>query len=310
MPVESPAPVISVILPTFNRAHHLSAALDSVLAQRACPPFEVVVVDDGSTDGTAALLARHDAALRPLRLPRNRGVACARQAGVDHARGALLAFHDSDDLMMPDRLARLASFLERHPEVDAVFANGLVEGDGAQPEPGALVPRGLARCLDGRPFGIREVIRDGLPVFLQAALIRRRAFDAAGGIDVSLARHADLELACRLTLTGRTVFLDVPVVRYRLHAGNQSRDRLKLREGMVAVMRRLRARYPEALAQLGPAWFRRREREHLYRIAWRHWMRAWLEARPRELLAAGAALRQALGLELRELPVRWRTDRA
>jgi glycosyltransferase involved in cell wall biosynthesis len=310
MPVESPAPVISVILPTFNRAHHLSAALDSVLAQRACPPFEVVVVDDGSTDGTSALLARHGAALRSLRLPCNRGVAGARQAGVDHARGALLAFHDSDDLMMPDRLARLASFLERHPEVDAVFANGLVEGDGAQRETGALVPSGLARCLDGRPFGIREVIRDGLPVFLQAALIRRRAFDAAGGIDVSLARHADLELACRLTLTGRTVFLDVPVVRYRLHAENQSRDRLKLREGMVAVMRRLRARHPEALAQLGPAWFRRREREHLYRIAWRHWMRAWLEARPGELLAAGAALRQALGLELRELPVRWRADGA
>jgi len=297
-------PVISVIVPTFNRAHLLGTAIDSVLAQRDCPPFEIMVVDDASTDDTATVLARYGPALRIVRLTRNGGVAGARAAGVAQAYGALLAFHDSDDLMLPGRLGRLAAFLAAHPDVDAVFANGLV--DDAATDATTVVPAPLAGCLDGRQVGVREIVRDGLPVFLQAALVRRRAFDQAGGIDVTLTRHADLDLACRLALTGRAVFLDVPVFRYRVHDANQTRDRLKLREGMVAVMRRLRERHPQALAQLDPTWFRRRERRHLYRIAWRHWMSAWLDARPRELLVASDALRQALGLEVRHLPDRWR----
>jgi glycosyltransferase involved in cell wall biosynthesis len=290
----SDAARISVVIPTFDRAHLLSAVLDSVRAQRDCPPFEVIVVDDASTDTTPALLADRTEGLRIVRLPRNAGVARARQAGVERARGALLAFHDSDDLMLPDRLGRLAGILDRHPDVDAVFANGLVDGDGAT---GAtVVPDALARRLDGRRVGVRDIVRDGLPVFLQASLIRRRAYDVAGGIDPTLVRHADLELACRLALTGHVVFHDLPVFRYRLHAENQTRDRLKLRQGMVDVLQRLRERHPEALAELGPTWVRRRERRLLLRIAWRHWMAAWLQRRPREVVAAGAALRQVVAL--------------
>jgi glycosyltransferase involved in cell wall biosynthesis len=291
-------PAISVIIPTFDRAHLLPDVLDSVGAQRECPTFEVVVVDDASTDDTLGVLAsRRD--VRVVRLARNGGVARARQAGVEQARGTLLAFHDSDDLMLPGRLGILARFLEANAEVGAVYANGLVESGASA---GPLVPMALARRLDGRSFGVREVVCDRLPVFLQAALIRRAALDAAGGIDVTLPRHADLELTCRLALTGRTVFVDVAVFRYRLHGANQTRDRLALREGMVAVMRRLRERHPEVLAQLGEHWFRERERRHLYRIAWRHWMAAWLHAHPRELVVAGTALRRALALHRRPTP--------
>src|SRR5262245_25642064 len=95
------SPVISVILPTFNRARLLEGALDSVLAQRECPAFEVVVTDDGSTDDTARLLSRYGPALCVVRRAQNGGVAVARAAGVARARGTLLAFHDSDDLMLP-----------------------------------------------------------------------------------------------------------------------------------------------------------------------------------------------------------------
>jgi glycosyltransferase involved in cell wall biosynthesis len=294
-----PDPVrISVVIPTFNRAHLLPAVLDSVRAQQDCPAFEVVVVDDASTDETPAVLSARTGGLHVVRLPQNAGVARARQEGVAQARGALLAFHDSDDLMLPGRLGRLAGFLDHHPEADAVFANGFVEGDHVAVD-ATVVPATLARRLDGRRVGVREILRDGLPVFLQASLIRRRAYDTAGGIDHTLVRHADLELACRLALTGHAVFLDLPVFRYHLHGENQTRDRLKLRQGMVDVLRRLRERHPEALAELGPTWVRRRERRHLLRIAWRHWMAAWLHCRPREFVAVAAALRQVLALATR-----------
>src|SRR5215471_20731137 len=166
---EVAAPAVSVVIPTFNRACLLPEVLRSVRTQRACPSFEIVVVDDASTDDTASVLAA-EPDVRVVRRPRNGGVARARQTGVEHSRGALLAFHDSDDLMLADRLGSLARFLEVHPEVDAVYANGLVEVEGTEPG-GRLVPAALAGRLDGRPLRVRDIVCDGLPVFLQAALI-------------------------------------------------------------------------------------------------------------------------------------------
>src|SRR5262249_59647139 len=128
------------------------------------------VVEDASTDATPGLLSARGDGVRVVRMARNSGVARARQLGVQHARSALLAFHDSDDLMLPGRLGRLATFLDDHPEVDAVFANGLVDCDGVTSE-NTVVPCPLARRLDGRRFGVREVLVEKLPVFLQASLL-------------------------------------------------------------------------------------------------------------------------------------------
>jgi glycosyltransferase involved in cell wall biosynthesis len=121
------APAISVIIPAHNRATRLPGVLDSVFAQTDCPPFEVVVVDDASTDGTS-VAARAPARL--IRLDQNAGVASARQRGAAAAHGALLAFHDSDDFMLPGRLGALAKVMADRPELGAVYANGVIEQDG------------------------------------------------------------------------------------------------------------------------------------------------------------------------------------
>ena len=290
-------PVVSVVIPSHNRARFLSETLDTVFAQRDCPPFEVIVVDDASTDDTEAVVRSYQNPVEFIRLASNRGVATARQTGAARARGDLLAFHDSDDGMLPGRIGALATYLQAHPAVGAVFANGEVERpDGTVA--GCVVPHELAARLDGRPFSVREILRNQVPVYLQASLIRRSVFEAVDGIDTSLDRHADLDLACRLTLVAPVVFHDRPVFRYRLHGTNQTRDRLRLRAGLVVVMRRLRARYPDALAAVGPEWFRRREARHLYRIA-RARHRAGDAGRAR------AAIVEALALEPWSLRYRW-----
>jgi glycosyltransferase involved in cell wall biosynthesis len=288
------APAISVIIPAHNRAARLPAVLDSVFMQADCPPFEVVVVDDASTDDTAAAVR---APARLVRLERNVGVATARQRGAEAARGSLLAFHDSDDFMLPGRLGTLARVMSSHPELAAVYANGVVERDG-HPTGRLIVPDTLARQLDGTRFGVREIFRRQLPVYLQTALIRRASFEAIGGFDTTLARHADLELTCRLVLAAPAIFVDRAVFRYQLHGDNQTRDLVRLREGLVEVMRRLREKRPDAVAEIGAGWFRRRQAKHLYRIA-------RLRRRTGDIEPAGRAIREAVALEPLSLRYRW-----
>jgi glycosyltransferase involved in cell wall biosynthesis len=278
-------PAISVIVPTYNRARFLPDMLASVFGQDDAPPFEVILVDDASSDDTASVVAGIDLPVRLVRLERNGGVARARRTGVEHARGALLAFHDSDDLMLPGRLGVLAHHLAAHPDTGAVFANGAIEAADGSPN-GRIIADARAAQLHGRRLDVRDVLRNGLPMYLQTALIRRDAFERAGGINTQLVRHADLELACRLVLTTPVVFLDVDTFRYRLHASNQTRDRLPLREGLAEVMRTLRTTHPECVTQCGADWFRWREARHLRTIALEHLRRARLARAVRTFVRA------------------------
>src|SRR5438132_11460312 len=113
---------VSVVIPTYNRAHVVVEAIDSALAQ-TFPDLEVIVVDDGSSDDTASRVRGHpDPRVRYLVRP-HAGVSATRNAGIAAARGTLLSFLDSDDLWRPDKLAREVAFLEAHPDVAALFSD-------------------------------------------------------------------------------------------------------------------------------------------------------------------------------------------
>jgi hypothetical protein len=110
---QMPTPQISVIIPTFNRAWTLDRAVDSVLAQ-TCAPKEIIVVDDGSTDQTLALLAAYGDRVQVLSQP-NRGVSSARNLGIAHSTGDYIALLDSDDRWEPEKLACQSAFFQAHP---------------------------------------------------------------------------------------------------------------------------------------------------------------------------------------------------
>src|SRR5512145_720054 len=114
-------PPISAIIPTHNRAAFLREAVDSVL-QQAAGDFELIVVDDGSTDETENLCAGYGERLRYFRQS-HRGVSAARNLGMQHARGALIAFLDSDDLWTPHKLARQTEWMAAHPSVSLCYTN-------------------------------------------------------------------------------------------------------------------------------------------------------------------------------------------
>ncbi len=109
---------VSVIIPTYNRAALVAEAVASVLAQ-TWRDFEVLVVDDGSTDGTIEALAPYASRLRLLRRESRGGVSAARNTGIKAARGEWLAFLDSDDLWLPEKLSRQMAYLAAHPDLSS-----------------------------------------------------------------------------------------------------------------------------------------------------------------------------------------------
>ncbi len=303
-------PAVSVIVPTYNRRHTIGASVDSLLAQEGVD-LEVVVVDDGSTDGTPALLAgMRDPRVRVVERP-HAGIAATRNAGIAAARAPLIAFHDSDDLALPGRLAVPLDYLRAHPEVDLVIQNGRMlppEDQPDAPEEPWIAPA-VAQALAARPVGLAEVFRWNLGQ-LQGMCFTRRCLDATGPLDTSLRILDDLDLVLRVTLHFAAVFLDVPAFAYRRHAGGVARDRATIREEAIRVAEKLAGEHPEALDVLGRDVFARRQARRWARVA-------RSRSKSGDVVGARAALTQArtldpgrlssVGYRLRELLLTLRT---
>src|SRR6267154_1483950 len=126
--VESTPSRVSVVIPVYNGERYLADAIQSVLDQ-TYQKFEVIVVDDGSTDGSARVAKRFGGAIRYVHQS-NGGVSKARNTGITLAQGTYLAFLDQDDLWLPDKLAVQVAYLDSHPEVGVVYCQCEVKGDG------------------------------------------------------------------------------------------------------------------------------------------------------------------------------------
>jgi len=260
-------PEVSVVVPTYNRAHTLEASVASLLEQTGVS-LEVVVVDDGSTDGTVALLGRCADPRLSVVAAAHAGIAAARTRGIAAARAPYVAFHDSDDVALPGRLAVPVEYLRAHPDVDVVIQNGEMlppEATGGGASTPWIVPA-LARRLRAAPIGVGEVFRWNLGQ-LQGMCFTRRSLDAIGPLDSAFEILDDLDLVLRVTTRFRGVFLDIPAFRYRQHAGGVARNRSKIREEAIRLAEKLVREHPEALEAIGRRAFRRRQAGRWARLA-------------------------------------------
>ncbi|RPJ72961.1 MAG: glycosyltransferase [Desulfobacteraceae bacterium] len=214
MATEANSPAVSVIIPTCNRAWCLAEAVDSVLAQ-AYQDFELIVVDDGSTDETPRLLETYGAAIRMLRC-KNRGVSAARNAGIAAARAGLIAFLDSDDLWLPGKLSRQVAFFERIPEVlicqteECWVRNGrrVNPGKRHRKRGGLIFEPSLELCL----------------VSPSAVMVRRGLFDQVGLFDEALPACEDYDLWLRVSCRIPIHLIETPLIIKRGgHADQLSR---------------------------------------------------------------------------------------
>lgn len=288
---------VVVIVPTFDRAHTIEASVRSLLVDSGVR-IEVVVVDDGSRDDTVARLERlGDPRVRVLARPHG-GIAAARNAGIAASASRYVAFHDSDDLALPGRLARPVRHLDAHADLGFVVQNGRMlpaadrPGDAEEPW---VAPRTAAR-LAARPLTVAEVFRWNLGQ-LQGTCFRRGVLEEAGPLDGTFRILDDLDLVLRVAARHRGAFLDEAAFAYR-RGGGVARDRARIHEEAIAVADKLVAAHPAALAAIGPGRFRRRQ-------ARRHARVARVRAAEGDRAAARVAFAEACRLAPANLRYRW-----
>ena len=208
------AATVSVIIGTYNRAHFIDEALQTILNQSP-PPNDIIVVDDGSDDGTADRLARYANQIRYV-YKKNGGRPSALNAGLRLATGDYIWIFDDDDLAIPGALAAWVTVLDRRPELGFVYSTHLI---GETDEKGRVV-RTRALRLDQFPNEdeFSKVLRTYC-FAMQAMLVRRSAYDAAGFFDEGLLRSADYEMMIRLAYLFPFARLEKPAFILRQHQG-------------------------------------------------------------------------------------------
>ena len=216
-----------MITPTYNRAHLIGRALDSLLAQ-TYQDFEIIVVDDGSTDDTRQVLSRYGDRIRYV-FQENAGPSAARNRGIRMAKGEYLAFLDSDDAFLPTKLALQVAYLEAHPEVGVVYSGWQIIG------PDGTVQSEVRPIREGAI--LKDLLLEGYLFPPIAAVVRRACIDQVGLFDESLRVFEDPDLWFRVARAGyRFGCIEQPLCRYRMTPNSLGKDLPKLGQAVPIVL--------------------------------------------------------------------------
>jgi glycosyltransferase involved in cell wall biosynthesis len=279
-------PLVSVVIPTYNRGYVIGEALESVMAQ-TYPRLEVIVVDDGSTDDTAEVVARFGERVRYVRQD-NQGLAGARNTGLAHSSGEYVAWFDSDDLCAPGKLALQVAYLQRRPDCILTATDFSAFGEGVTFERSHIAsyysvlrrtPGGLAGVFSdqetletaGLPFMAPDIPRavtvysgilypqlvHGNCLHPPTVVFRRDAALRAGGLEPRFHKDVDWEFFLRMSRQGRMALIDHPLLRYRISDDQMSSEKYlaEIEMSGVLVLDSVKANDPELFTRRA---FRRR----------------------------------------------------
>lgn len=233
-------PLVSAVIPAYNYAHFVTEAVTSALNQTH-QNIEVIVVDDGSTDGTADVLKPFGSRIRYI-YQSNRGLSAARNTGIRAARGEWIAFLDADDLW---HAAKTETQLKVIPGDNRVGLIGSL--------PAASLPTQLETAPRVRPLSVRDFLVS-IPTGPSGTLVRRECFDNAGFFDEQLTSIEDRDMWLRVAALFDCVQVQSPCWWYRPHAGQMSRHAARMHDNYEKVLKKFFAEHPQ-YDQLGAiAW--------------------------------------------------------
>lgn len=268
---------VTIVTAAYNAAPYVARTIESVLAQ-TYPDYEYVIVDDGSTDSTPEIIERYASRVTRIRQP-NAGEGPARNRGFERAAGEYVAVVDADDVWAADKLERQVTAMDRHPDAGLCYTNAVkIRADGAIIAPRIVPEHPPLTCL--------RAITGGNPIVTSSVLFRRKYLEARPylGFRVAADHHVNLKVLWR---SGeRSVFIDEPLVSYRIvdtsvlrqvDASERGGDTLRAVEAFIQDVRAEKP-YPEDQARRA--------------IAYAHFQWAWYCIAARE--TSGFATRQLL----------------
>ena len=235
-------PLVSAIVATYNRADEISRAIESILTQ-TYENLEVIVVDDGSTDGTLEVLQKFGRRLRVLR-QRNAGPSAARNRGISQARGEIISFLDSDDIWLPEKIARqVATLAKAGDAVPCCVCNAILKSKDRAAMTSFANSLLYTSEQEGLWINAPQVLLHRFMLFNQIVAIRREALARIGGFDESLRYLEDYDLALRLSLLGPFAFINEPLVVYNHGSAGSLADEARqratlLKESIVRIRER------------------------------------------------------------------------
>lgn len=268
-------PAVSVVIVTYNKADTLAEAIESVLRQ-SYRDFEILVVDDGSTDDTPGRIRPYLDRVRYLPKP-NGGTGSARNLGIAEARGEFVAFLDGDDLWLPRKLEIQMEAFRKEPKIVAAQCSAYCMDSRLEK---ILEER---RCRPERDTLLDFLLFRNLPAFSSAVIVRKEIFRSIGGFGTDLVILSDWDMACRLARAGTLRSISDVLVYYRHTPNNQSRDvGIHIEPGVRSLTRffsdpslepGIRARAPQIWARfyamLAGGYLRNREWTQAFAWTWK-----------------------------------------
>ncbi len=227
-------PLVSVVIPTYNRRNTIVRAVESALGQ-TYPELEVIVVDDAGTDGTGELMKRYAKAenFRYVKLPQNAGGGGARNKGIALARGEYVAFLDSDDEWLPEKIEKQMAIAGKYPSAGVVFCQMERIYDGSSTVfPGSIDENGFKNFFT-------VLIREN-KVGTPTAVVKKSLLDRVEGFDVRLPRLQDWDLFLRLSLITEFAMVDEPLCRVYMQEDSISRKPGALLEALHIIEEKFR----------------------------------------------------------------------
>lgn len=279
---------VSVIVPTYNRADLIAETLDSLLAQSRAPD-DILVINDGSSDGTGEVVAQYAPRIRQI-VKENGGKASALNLALGEVNGDLIWICDDDDLLLPKTCQKLAGALESEAGLD--FACGHHEDFTVDPQTGQkhVKPAGFRR--ESAPDEIFFDLLDGCHIFQPGLMVRRSHYARVGGFREDLVRSQDYEMMLRIARHGAGRLLDETVYLHREHQGarGSGADRFSAAEAFAKWVKYDRMIFEPLLAELA-------SEELLPASYWNDPVNATLRERSAELKRASARARHQMWSE-------------
>lgn len=242
-------PTVSVIIPTYNRAHLIGRSIQSVLDQ-TYRDFEIIVVDDGSTDNTENVVKTfNDSRIRHIKHKDNRGGSAARNTGIKLAKGGYIAFQDSDDEWLPTKLEKqMKAFRKTSDEVGVVYTGFYrIENNIKNYIPSSLIPK--------KEGYIHKTLLNGNFVTTQAAIVKKECFKKAGMFDERLPRLQDWELWIRISKYYNFECIDEPLVQSYYQSVSISSNQDALITALMMILEKHSIDFNENKKVIAPYYF-------------------------------------------------------